>query len=72
VAASRFDPGFDMKSTAMASVNTMLHRMDAAQGQRAARRILEGAKAIPGVEMAALTSGLGTLGANGDAVCRAH
>jgi predicted permease len=58
LAASRFDPGYDMSRGTMASLNLALHRYDEDEGQRVQARVLEAAGRIPGVDRVMLTSGL--------------
>jgi predicted permease len=52
----QFNPGYDISTGAMASVNMAMHKYDEAQGRRLLGRLLEAARQIPGVESAALTS----------------
>jgi predicted permease len=58
VKSLQFNPGYDLSSGAMASVNMALHRIDEAHGRRLLERLLEAARQMPGVQAAALTSAL--------------
>jgi predicted permease len=54
----RFNPGYDISSGAMASVNMALHNFDEVRGRRLLRRLLDAARRMPSAHSAALTSGL--------------
>lgn len=56
--AMHYDPGFDLSRGAVAWVDLRLHKIDEPRGQRVYRQMLEAAARIPGVERAALMSGL--------------
>src|SRR5579863_6781468 len=54
----RFNPGYDVSSGAMASVDMALHKFDEMRGRRLLERLLDAARELPGVQSAVLTSGL--------------
>jgi putative ABC transport system permease protein len=54
----RFNPGYDISSGAMASVDMALHKFDETRGRRLLERLLDAAREMPGVQSAVLTSGL--------------
>lgn len=58
IAMTHFDPGYDASRATMAAVNLELHGYDEVRGRQAQERILDAARALPGVEFAMLTSGL--------------
>jgi len=58
VKSLQFNPGYDLSSGAMASVNMALHRIDETHGRRLLEGLLEAARQMPGVQAAALTSAL--------------
>jgi putative ABC transport system permease protein len=54
----RFNPGYDISSGAMASVDMALHKFDEVRGRRLLGQLLDAARQMPGVQSAVLTSGL--------------
>jgi len=56
--ARQFDPGFDIAHGAMVSFDLALHKIDEARGRRVFDRLLDAARAVPGVESAVLMSAL--------------
>ena len=61
----RFNPGYDISSGAMASVNMALHQFDEVRGRRLLGRLLDVARHMSGVQSAALASGLPATGQSG-------
>jgi predicted permease len=61
----RFNPGYDISSGAMASVDMALHKFDEVRGRRLFGRLLDAARQMPGVQSAVLTSGLPATGHSG-------
>jgi predicted permease len=58
VKSLRFNPGYDLSSGAMATVDMALHKFDEVRGRRLLGRLLDAAREMPGVQSAVLTSGL--------------
>jgi predicted permease len=64
----QFNPGYDISSAAMASVNMALHKFDEVRGRRLLGRLLDAARRLPGAQSAVLTSGLPATGQS-DGTC---
>jgi predicted permease len=58
IKARQLDPGFDLAHGAMVSFDLALHKIDEPRGRRIFDRLLEAARAVPGVESAVLMSAL--------------
>jgi hypothetical protein len=59
---SSFNPGYDVSSGAMASVDLRLHNIEEVRGRAVQRRMLESARTLAGVESAAVATGLPAVG----------
>jgi hypothetical protein len=69
IAVARHDAGIEIDRLALAQVNVEMSRRDEAQGRRVLEEILVGARQLPGVESAALSSGFPIeIGSRGGAV----